>query len=119
MDKTKIQELTELVAQLKEARDCSRNLGSMYDHMLENRNGLLQIDFTGDAGLEQCTVDWGDVVMCEKCLSLVYTPNDERHPLRFIFGYFYDHQSLWVFPERMKEKDIQSIIGWISKKINY
>jgi len=119
MVKSKIQELTELVENLNEARECSRNLGRMYSHMLENEDGHLQIDFTGDAGLSQCTVDWGDVVMTEECRSLVYTPNDEQHPLRFIFDYFYDNQRLWVFPERMAEKDVQRIIDWIYKAINY
>ncbi len=119
MAKTKIQELTELVGSLKEARENSRNLGKMYNHMFENENGHLQIDFTGDAGLSQCAVDWGDVVMCERCRSMVYTPNDEKHTLRFIFDYFYVNQSLWVFPERMAERDIQSIIDWIYKVINY
>ena len=116
---TKIQELTELVSHLKEARDCSRNLGRMYNHMTENENGHLQIDFTGDAGLNQCTVDWGDVIMAEECRSMVYIPNDREHPLRFIFNYFYDSQSLWVFPERMSERDLQRIITWIYKTINH
>lgn len=119
MAKTKIQELTELMGQLKEARECSRNLGRLYNHMFENENGHLQIDFTGDAGLTQCTVDWGDVVMSEGCRSMVYTPNDENHPIRFIFNYFYESQSLWVFPERMSEKDLQCIIDWIYRTINY
>lgn len=119
MTKTKIEELTELVESLKEAREHSRNLGRMYEHMFENRDGNLQIDFTRDAGVGQCAVDWGDVVMSEECQSLVYTPYDKEHPLRFIFKYFFESQSLWVFPERMHERDIQSIIDWIYKTINH
>ena len=119
MEKTKIEELTELVESLKEAREHSRNLGRMYEHMFENRDGNLQIDFTMDAGVSRCAVDWGDVVMSEECQSLVYTPYDKKHPVRFIFRYFYEEQSLWVFPERMLERDIQSIIDWIYKTINH
>lgn len=42
---TKIQELTELVTHLKEARDCSRNLGRMYNHMTENENVIFNWNF--------------------------------------------------------------------------
>lgn len=118
MKKTKIQELTELMEHLKEARECSRNLGRLYEYMYENEDGNLQIDFPHEARLYHCTVDWGDVVMTERCRSLVYTPNDEAHPLRFIFGYFYGVQNLWVFPERMSERDLDSIIYCIRKTIN-
>ena len=118
MEKTKIQELTELMEHLKEARECSRNLGRLYEYMYENEDGNLQIDFPHEARLDRCTVDWGDVVMAERCRSLVYTPYDEAHPLRFIFDYFYGVQSLWVFLERMSERDLDSIIYWIRKTIN-
>lgn len=119
MAKTKVQELTELVAHLKDARDCSRNLGRMYNYMFENEYGQLQFNFPEAAGMDRCTVGWGDVMMTERCRSMVYTPNNEERPLRFIFDYFYDNQNLWVYPGRMSEDDIQRIIDWIYKTINY
>ena len=120
MGKSKIQELAELMGRLMNARNHSRNLGRMYEYMTEDKSGNLVVDFSDSRiDLSHCPVDWGDVVMCERCRSMIYSPNDEERPLRFIFDYFYDNQSLWVFPERMNSKDIQNIIDWIYKTINY
>lgn len=113
-----IQQLVDLVKTLQDAREHSRNLGRMYEYMRDD-NGHLVIDLDKCAGWNPCTVDWGSVVMSERCLRLVYTPHDTKHPIRFVFRYFYEEQSLWVFPERMSEKSLQCIIDWILKEINY
>ena len=83
----------------------------------EDYEGHLVIELCECSDAYRCLVDWGDVSMCERCEQLVYTPNDPTHHVRFIFRYFYDEQSLWVFPERMKENDLLSITNWIAKSI--
>lgn len=122
-----IQQLTELVAHLEEARECSRNLGRMYEFMHEDEKGRLMVRFFRKSrdearqpgGMYRCLVRWGDVWMLEDCYSMVYDHNDEQHPLKFLFAYFYTNQNLYVMPEQLKASTLHGIIDWIKKTINY
>ena len=114
-----ILELVEIVDNLNKFRKGSCKLGKISEFISEDKDGHLVIDLSGDkgacVGLNPCAVNWGEVVMTVKCRSMVYTPGDTRCPLRFIFDYFFDSQSLWVFPERLNSKKLQFIIDWLKK----
>lgn len=121
----KKQELAALLADVKDARDHSRNMGSLSNYWREDSDGCLVIDFVREGHyfapwLNPCTVDWGDIIMSEDCLAVKLLPNKEHgRQIAFIFNYFYDKQSLYVFPKRMKEEKLQAIIDWIHDKINH
>ena len=120
MDKQKIiLELTEIVNNLNKSQKSNQKLGKISEFISEDKDGHLVVDLSGDkgacVGLNPCAVNWGEVVMTEKCRSMVYTPGDTQHPLRFIFDYFFDCQSLWVFPERLNSEKLQYIIDWLKK----
>lgn len=114
-----ILDLVELVDNLNKFRKGSCKLGKISEFISEDKDGHLVVDLSGDkgacVGLNPCAVNWGEVVMTEKCRSMVYTPGDTLHPLRFIFNYFFDSQSLWVFPERLNSEKLQYIIDWLKK----
>lgn len=116
---TTIQKLAQVVGQLKEKCEQSSNIG-LLQGVISKVDGNFCINIEhAPIGENRCTVDWGDVVMSEDCQSLVYTPYDTEHPVRFIFRYFYEEQSLWVFPERMKNSTLQKITDWIKLLIAY
>ena len=122
-----IQHLTELVAHIEEARACSRNLGRLYEFMHEDKDGRFVIRFYRQSRDEarqpgcmgNCPVDFGDVIMHEDCYAMVYDPAGEKHPIKFIFNYFFDTHGLYIIPERLETGTLYSIIDWIKKTINY
>ena len=115
-----IQKLAQVVGQLKEKCEQSDNIGLLQGVISKvDGNFCIDIEHAFPIGEDRCTVDWGDVVMVEKCLKVVYTPHDTEHPVRFIFRYFYEEQSLWVFPERMPDSTLQKITDWIMILIAY
>lgn len=120
MDKQKIiLELTEIADNLNKSQKSKQKLGKVSEFISEDKDGHLVVDLSGDkgacVGLNPCSVNWGDVVMTENCRCLIYTPEDTEHSLRFIFNYFFDTQSLWVFPERLDSKKLQYVINWLKK----
>lgn len=110
----KNEELITLLKQIDDARLHSRNLGKL-DYR-EDEKGRLMIDFENTCEISVC---WGVVYMVEDLKSVVYDPKDEKHPVKFIFNYFYDTQYLWVFPEQILEDNLGKIIDSIYWQMNF
>ena len=122
LKRAKVEQLRELMADIWDAREHSRNLGRLYNSMYDDEDGKLVVDFWVDKplhDLDGCLVAWGKVYMTERCQTMIYDPDNEQMPLAFKFRYFYDTQQLYVRPDQLKDETLQAIIDWIYRTINY